>query len=94
MLLAQDWPQVVAYSQQVPGKNVLLACRVFAKLLLHTEVSNSTQINNFFIGSSIPHMLLINKFIFVLVIPSLLAMRETPGTLLAAEIKEWIEHGP
>lgn len=39
-------------------------------------------------------MLLINKFIFVLVIPSLLAMRETPGTLLAAEIKEWIEHGP
>ena len=38
MLLAQDWPQVVAYSQQVPGKNVLLACLVFAKLLLHTEV--------------------------------------------------------
>ena len=38
MLLAQDWPQVVAYSQQVPGRSVLLACLVFAKLLLHTEV--------------------------------------------------------
>lgn len=36
MLLTQDWPQVVAYSQQAPSKNVLLAFLVFLKLLLHT----------------------------------------------------------
>lgn len=36
MPLAQDWPQVMSYSQKVPGKNVLLVFLIFAGLLLHT----------------------------------------------------------